>query len=135
MSDRAGRPRLATALLVGVGGVVGATLRYGVGLVLAGLAGTLAVNAAGSLALGALVAESRHAGYFADRTHLLAGTGLLSSFTTYSTFVVESAGAPPALLVGNVVATYALGFAGALLGGRAVRRVVGAGGSAPGGEP
>jgi CrcB protein len=134
MSGRGTTPLVATALLVGVGGVVGATLRYAVGLVVPGLAGTLAVNAAGSLALGALVAESRHAGHFADRTHLLAGTGLLSSFTTYSTFVVESAGAAPALLVGNVVATYVLGFAGALAGGRAVRRLVGAGGPVPGAE-
>ena len=47
--------------------------------------GTLAVNATGSLALGILVG----AGVGGDAL-LLAGTGLLGSFTTFSTWMLET---------------------------------------------
>ncbi|MFD1524989.1 fluoride efflux transporter FluC, partial [Halolamina salina] len=51
--------------------------------------------------------------------------GFLSSFTTYSTFAVESATAGShALLIGNVVATYVLGFAAAGVGLALGRRIV-----------
>jgi CrcB protein len=135
MSGRRVPTVLWVAVLVAVGGFAGATLRYAVALVLPGLAGTLAVNAAGSLALGALVGEARHAELFADSTHRLAGTGFLSSFTTYSTFVVQSAGAAPPTLVGNVLASYGLGFAGAFAGLAAVERFgTGAGAEPVGGD-
>ena len=114
---------LEVAVLVAVGGFAGANLRYLVSLFVPGIPGTLAVNVAGSLLLGFLVYEARYTGLLADRTRLVVGTGFLSSFTTYSTFVLESASAPFALLVGNVVGSYALGFAGVLVGRAAARRV------------
>lgn len=46
------------------------------------------------------------------RTRLIATTGFLSSFSTDSTFALESLQAPPSLLVANVFASYALGFGG-----------------------
>lgn len=98
-------------LLVAVGGVLGATLRYAVGTVIGGVPGTLLVNVAGSLLLGALVTFVPK-----RRTQLFVGTGLLSSFTTYSTFAVETAGLSPGYGALNVGATYALGFAAALVG-------------------
>jgi CrcB protein len=52
-------------------------------------------------------------------TRLLLGTGLLSSFTTYSTFAAETAALPPALAAANVAANYGLGLA-AVVAGRAV---------------
>ncbi|PSP77129.1 chromosome condensation protein CrcB [Halobacteriales archaeon QS_1_68_20] len=107
---------LELAVLIALGGFAGANLRYAVGLAVPGLPGTLLVNAAGSFALGFLVYEARYAGILPERTHVVVGTGFLSSFTTYSTFVLQSAQAPPALLVANVVSTYALGFAGAVAG-------------------
>ena len=109
--------RLATTLaLVAVGGFAGATLRWAVALLAPGLPGTLAVNAVGSLALGFLVYEAVGTSALADEARTLLGTGVLSSFTTYSTFAVESASVAPPLLVANVVANYGLGFAGVLVG-------------------
>jgi len=98
-------------LLVGAGGAVGALLRYGVGLALPGAAGTLAANAAGSFLLGVLVVRVADA-----RARLLLGTGLLSSFTTYSTFAAETVALGPLGGAANVAATHALGFAAAGLG-------------------
>ncbi len=110
---------VVVALLVGVGGVVGAALRYGAGLVLGAPAGTLAVNVVGSFALGLLVAGGHR---LDPRTRLALGGGLLSSFTTYSTFALETVTAPPPVAAGYVLASVALGLgaaavAGALAGG------------------
>ncbi|MFB6108707.1 MAG: CrcB family protein [Haloplanus sp.] len=117
--------RLEALLLVAVGGAVGATLRYLVGGAITGLGGTLAANALGSVVLGFLLYEAVYADLLAEQTQLVFGTGLLSSFTTYSTFAVQTATASPPLAVGNVVANYALGFAGVLVGQRLARRVGG----------
>jgi CrcB protein len=58
--------------------------------------------------------------HFADalsvETRLIVGTGFLSSFTTYSTFAVETSGLAPALAAANVIANYALGLAGVVCG-------------------
>jgi CrcB protein len=98
-------------LLVAAGGFVGAVLRYGVDVAVPGAGGTLAVNVLGSFALGALlVAVRRH------HVRILLGTGLLSSFTTYSTFAVQTAALGPRWGLLNVGANYALGFAAAVLG-------------------
>jgi CrcB protein len=75
------------ALLVGVGGVLGALARYEVGRLLTDrLRATLAVNVLGSFALGGLLA-----GFAADATLLtLFGTGFCGAFTTFSSFAVET---------------------------------------------
>ena len=112
MNQRAG------AALVAAGGFVGASLRYGVGAALPGLVGTLAANVVGSFVLGVAVSTLSDA-----RTRLFLGTGLLSSFTTYSTFAVETVTASPAVGAANVAATYALGVTAALLGLAAGRRL------------
>ncbi|WP_136590657.1 fluoride efflux transporter FluC [Salinigranum halophilum] len=98
-------------LYVGVGGFVGAVLRWGVGVLVPGAPGTLVVNVLGSVALGALVAVAP-----SHRTRVLVGTGLLSSFTTYSTFAVETAALVPTMGLLNVGANYVLGIAAAFLG-------------------
>jgi CrcB protein len=98
-------------LYVGVGGFVGAVLRWGVGVFVPGEPGTLVVNVLGSFALGVLVTVAT-----AHRTRVLLGTGLLSSFTTYSTLAVETAALVPAMGVVNVGANYALGITAAALG-------------------
>ena len=86
-------PRVA---LVAVGGLVGAVLRYVVG----GFAqaasgstfpvGTLAVNALGSFCLGVVVPLSLERGLLGPEARLFLGVGLLGSFTTMSTFSVET---------------------------------------------
>lgn len=111
-----------TVVLIGIGGFAGSNLRYFVGSLFSGLGGTLLVNALGSFALGFLLYEAMHLGVLAEETKLAATTGFLSSFTTYSTFAVETALTPEWAVV-NVAASYALGFGGVLLARGAVARV------------
>ena len=76
---------LPTALLVGLGGALGALARYAVDVTLGGgRRSTFAVNVLGSFALGALVASSP-----ADATLAVAGTGFCGAFTTFSSFAVN----------------------------------------------
>lgn len=76
------------AHLVGTGGAIGAVARYTVGQLVASDRfpfSTLAVNVVGSFALGFVV----FAGLDSE-TALLVGTGACGSFTTYSSFSVQS---------------------------------------------
>ncbi len=75
------------ALLVGVGGFVGANARYWIGVALASGAPwtTLGINAVGSLLLGALVGSSPSTSW-----RLLLGVGVLGGFTTFSAFSLET---------------------------------------------
>ncbi|MGX9805815.1 fluoride efflux transporter CrcB [Exiguobacterium acetylicum] len=83
-------------VLVGLAGVLGASARYGLGLLIGDLTtgpfpwSTLAINLIGSFLLG-------YATHFLFRTKLLhqyaitaIGTGFIGSFTTFSTFSVET---------------------------------------------
>lgn len=80
-------------LLVALGGAIGASMRYGVGLAftahggVSGAWATLCVNVVGSFILGALM------GWFASREvglentlWLLVGVGMMGAFTTFSAF-------------------------------------------------
>ncbi len=77
--------------------------------------GTLAVNALGSLALGLL----HGAGVTGDAL-LLAGTALLGSFTTFSTWMLESASLSvnrqSRLALANLAVSLATGLAAVALG-------------------
>jgi len=126
MSDTHPLVTVETVVLVGIGGFAGSNLRYFVGLVLPGLQGTLLVNALGSFALGVLLYEALQVGVLASETKLAASTGFISSFTTYSTFAVETVTSPEWALA-NVVGSYALGFAGVLAGRTLVRMLAGGG--------
>nr|WP_054584638.1 CrcB family protein [Halolamina pelagica] len=77
-------------ILVGLGGALGAVLRYAVGEALADAdtafsASTLAVNTLGTFALGLLTFAGA-----GDGTVLLLGTGTCGAFTTFSSFSVET---------------------------------------------
>jgi CrcB protein len=114
---------VSAAALLGIGllGGVGALARFGLDAVVASVSGrafpwgTLAVNLTGAFALGALAG----AAIGAD-TMRLAGTGLLGSFTTFSTWVFEShrLGEDGELRLGaaNLLGSLALGLAAAWLG-------------------
>ncbi|GGL27320.1 chromosome condensation protein CrcB [Halarchaeum grantii] len=119
------RARLRVAALVALGGVAGANCRYAAALLAPGLPGTLLANVLGAFALGFLVYGTLYRGALPADVRLLVSTGFLSSFTTYSTFAVQSATARPALLVANVALTYALGFAAVLAGRTLARRITG----------
>ena len=107
--------RVETYVLVAVGGFAGSNLRYLVDLLVGGIAATLLVNVAGSFALGVVLYGVRRLGRLAPGTRAVVATGFLSSLTTYSTFALQTVQSPP-VLVGNVLANYALGFAGVLAG-------------------
>jgi len=76
------------AHLLGTGGAIGAILRYLVGLALAHDRfpfSTLLVNVLGSFVLGLVVFAS-----LSDEVVLFVGTGACGSFTTYSSFSVQT---------------------------------------------
>ena len=87
---------MTNALWIGLGAVLGANARYFVSLWLAGKLGlafpygALTVNAAGSLLAGFLVAAGSHYFALSPQLRLLLIVGFLGSFTTFSTFAVES---------------------------------------------
>ena len=84
-------------LLVGAGGFVGAVLRYGIsGWIQTATArplfptGTLFVNATGSFLLGLLFWLGETRGILSAETRVFAAIGVLGSFTTFSTFSLET---------------------------------------------
>lgn len=111
---------LTSVLLVALGGAAGSVLRYltsVASVVLLGPAfpwGTLAVNAVGSLVIGAMAA----AGVEGNARFLLV-TGVLGGFTTFSAFSLETTllwDRAPTLSVAYVAASVVLGVAGCLAG-------------------
>jgi fluoride exporter len=82
-------------LLVGLGGFIGAILRYWVsdwiqsGFLTFPL-GTLGVNFLGSLLLALIMYASQYRGLFGEEVRVFLTIGLLGSFTTMSTFSFES---------------------------------------------
>lgn len=112
-------------LLIAMGGALGANARYVVGNLLPGLLGTFVANVLGCYLLGFLLYEAVYTDLIAEETRVAFGTGFLSSFTTYSTFAVETVQAPPLLAVVNVGASYAVGFAAVVLGGRTASSWIG----------
>ena len=115
-------------VLIAIGGFAGSNLRYFVSSFVPGPRGTLIVNTLGSFVLGFVLYEALYSGLLAERTRIAIGTGFLSSFTTYSTFALQSVQLPDWLLVTNVLATYALGFAGVIVGRTLARFLDGSGG-------
>lgn len=76
---------------VGVGGMVGAMLRYGIqwlGLFEQGFFNTLCVNLTGSLVMGIVFAVFSRGGVSAWWS-LLVMTGILGGYTTYSAFSLD----------------------------------------------
>lgn len=98
-------------VLIALGGFLGSVSRYFLGTVISDPGGTLLVNVVGSLVLALSVTLVR-----SRRFRVFLSTGLLSSFTTYSTFAVETTSLGPTLGVVNVGVTYVLGIAAALVG-------------------
>lgn len=91
---------LVASLHVGIGGAVGAILRYQTGRAMTQWLGvqavttfpwaTLAVNALGSLLMGVLAGWlARYGSGEGEQLRLLLGVGLLGGFTTFSAFSLE----------------------------------------------
>ncbi|KYC54324.1 MAG: camphor resistance protein CrcB [Candidatus Methanofastidiosum methylothiophilum] len=82
-------------LVIGLGGFIGAILRYLVsGWVQNGFfsfpAGTLCVNVVGSFFLSTILYLSENKGFFSEETRIFLTIGILGAFTTMSTFSYES---------------------------------------------
>ena len=117
MTPRQLLTRLEPVLLIAVGGFAGANLRHFVDLSFsATLPSTFLVNSLGSFALGVLVYDSLNEPAIGDNSRLVFGTGFLSSFTTYSTFVVDTLLAEPLTALGYVGTSYLVGFLAVLAG-------------------
>ena len=120
--------------LVALGGAAGSLARHGVELLLGtsdGLpVGTLAVNLVGAFALGALLEGLVTRGSDVGRrraARLLAGTGFLGGFTTYSALAVEADGLVRdgriGLALGYVLVTVVVGLMASLAGVLTARRM------------
>lgn len=115
-----------TLLLIGLGGFVGANLRYWVGGWVAGRLGslfpwgTLIINVSGSLLLAIFLGWSAQQISIDPRVRMLVAIGFLGAYTTFSTYANESLlmlesgdwlGA-----VSNILGTNLLCLVGALIG-------------------
>jgi CrcB protein len=116
---------LYTVILIGIGGFIGAILRYTIGgwvqdNFVSFPFGTLAVNILGSFFLGLVMYLSEYQGVFNEETRVFLAIGILGAFTTLSTFSYESFrlldNSNIMLLVINIVATVVLSILAVYLG-------------------
>jgi len=82
-------------LLIGIGGFIGAILRFILsGWIQNGLVtfplGTLGVNFIGSFFVSLVLYLSEYRGFFSEEIRIFLAIGILGSFTTMSTFSFES---------------------------------------------
>lgn len=83
-----------------------------------GPAGTFLANVTGSAALGFVFYAAATTDRIPERVRLLVTVGFLSSYTTYSTFALETMDVDPVVGVVNVLGSYAGGFSAVLVGRR-----------------
>jgi CrcB protein len=126
--------RLSLVALVALGGLIGTTGRYAVsGWLGTSVSGwptaTFTVNIVGSLALGALLEALARRGAETSRAQavrLLVGTGVIGSFTTFSSLAEETdllvRGSSTGLAVGYAVSSLAVGLVATVLGIAAAAR-------------
>jgi len=124
-------------LLIGIGAVLGANARYLIGLWAGNRLGadfpygTLIVNVLGSFVLGFLLTLGTGRLQLSPEARLLLAVGFLGSFTTFSSYAVESmnlwrdAGAWRGLL--NVVGNNLAGLLAAIMGAAVARWLQGGG--------
>lgn len=116
-------------LFIGLGGFVGAILRYGVGglvqratPVAAFPLGTLVVNLCGCFAIGALAQWFETRGVLHSNARVFLTIGLIGGFTTFSAFANETVnglrGGQAGVAIANVLLSVGLGLV-AVWGGRA----------------
>jgi len=114
-----------TLLLVGIGGFIGAILRYVLGgwiqnSFVSFPIGTLVINITGSFFLGLIMYLSEYQGFFDEETRIFLTIGILGAFTTLSTFGYESFrlldGSKLTLMAINVVSTVLFSMLAVYLG-------------------
>jgi crcB protein len=114
-----------TIILVGIGGFIGAILRYVLGGWIQNSfvnfpVGTLTINTIGSFFLGLIMYLSEYQGFFSDQTRIFLTIGIIGAFTTLSTFGYESFrlldDSKLALMAINVVSTVLFSMLAVYLG-------------------
>jgi CrcB protein len=129
------RTRPDVLAVIALGGMAGASARYGVAqLVTTGSGGfpwaTFAVNVAGSFVLGVLLVVLLEAAPASRYLRPFVASGVLGAFTTMSTYLVETSvlakdghvAVATTYLVSSVVAGLALAYAGVASGRQVVVR-------------
>ena len=121
------------AVLIGIGGVLGANARYLVSVWAARRIGadfpygTLIVNLSGSLLLGFLATGIVSRVVYEPEVQLLVSVGFLGAYTTFSTFAFESVGLVRrrayVLATANVLGSTVLGLLGAWIGAMVARAI------------
>lgn len=110
--------------LIALGGSLGTYARHATELAVGhALLATLLGNVVGCFLLGLLLFDVRAAELLSKRHRLVFGTGFCASFTTYSTFVLDTVTSAPPIAVAYVAASYAAGFAAILASRRVVARL------------
>ncbi len=122
-----------TLLLIGIGGFIGAILRYFIsGWIQNGIIsfpiGTLGVNFIGGFFISLIMYSSEYRGLFPEETRLFLTIGLLGSFTTMSAFSYESfkllEQKETILLIVNIVGTIFLTLFAVFLGRMIIMNVI-----------
>lgn len=122
--------------LVGLGGFIGALLRYSVGNYVQQVAapsgfpyGTLVVNVVGCLVIGALGSVGELRDVFTPETRALVFVGLLGAFTTFSSFSYDTLklfqDSGMSSMVANVGLQLVLGLSAVWAGGQMARWFLG----------
>jgi len=90
------RRQVETIILIGIGGFIGANLRYGVSVWTTNQLGphfpwgTLIINMTGSFVLALFLAYTVNHVTLDDRIRLFLAVGFCGAYTTFSTYAVES---------------------------------------------
>lgn len=85
----------STIALVGIGGAIGAVMRYGVNIGAVQVFGhgypwgTIIVNILGSFLMGVMIAKFAQMNQVSHELRVLLTTGFLGAFTTFSTFSLD----------------------------------------------
>ena len=103
-------------LIIGSGGVLGATSRFALSGYFSPATGTLVINVLGSILLGFLLYNSEYLGYVTPKARMFFGIGFLGSFTTFSAFALQTFQMPPLTASLNILENVFLAVAGVFAG-------------------
>jgi len=117
-------------IAVGLGGFIGANLRYALSRVMPAAAfpfATLAANALAGLCIGAVIGLEGSAAALSPKWKLFINTGLLGGLSTFSTFSLETVtlfgNGSYVLGAANIVLNISLSLSGAALGMAVVKLI------------
>ena len=111
---------MGNLFIIGTGGFFGAISRFLLSSAVATPFDTLTVNVLGSFALGMLMFDTELLGYVSPRVRMGLGIGFLGSFTTFSTFAIQSYQMVPTLAILNIATNVILTLVAVLLGRGAI---------------